>query len=131
TPEKSVAVRAINPSPADHRMEGSEVDDTEIRQFNQKNYEEKKDFILSYLKDVQKGKIMKKAEEDIENEFDFELEKEDEPINTEDLLDFSSGEDVTEDEGGSDSKIYLAVCAAVFCILVIVTVVYVRKNGQE
>lgn len=130
TPEKRVTVRAINPPPDDYIMEGSGADDTEIRQFDQKNYEEKKEVILSYLKDVQKGKIMKKAEEDIDNEFDFELEKEDEPINTEDLLDFSSGEDVAEDEGGSDGKIYLAVCAAVFCILVIVTMVYIRKQRQ-
>ncbi len=127
TPERSVTVRVINPPPADHIMGGSEVDDTEIRQFNQKNYEEKKDFILSYLKDVQKGKIMKKVEEDIE----FELEKEDEPINEEDLLDFSIGEDVTEDVMESSGGIYLAVCAAVFCILVIITVVYIRKQRQE
>lgn len=127
TPEKSIPVRERNLIPGEVRMEGSEVDTTESRKFYQKGFEEKKDVILSHLKRIRKGKATKKSDENIE----FELNKEDEQINTADLLDFSNGEDVTEEEGGSGGGIYLAVCVAVFCILVIITVVYIRKQRQE
>lgn len=131
TPEKSFLVREIYSPPAEYIMQGDGMyDDAESSQFYQKNYEEKKDLILSYLKAVKKGKTMKKSGGDIKSE----LKKADEPINEEDLLDFSMGYGEDEDTLGEkelDDVIYLAVCVAVFCILVIVTVMYIRKHRQD
>lgn len=138
TPEKSFLVREIYSTPAEYKMQGDGVDDdTESSQFYQKNYEEKKDLILSYLKAVKKGKTMKKSGGDIKSE----LKKADEPINEEDLLDFSMGygEDTSEDEeesiGGiyfeSNGGIYLVVCGGVLCILFVGVVVMIRKQRWE
>lgn len=127
TPEKVIPIRELDTTRGAQMMEGSEVDDTESRKFYQKGYEEKKKVIMSHLEKIRKGKGKLNFDENMESE----LEQEDEPLNTTDLLDFSSGEDVTEEEEESDGRIYLAVCAAVFCILVIVTVLYIRKQRQE
>lgn len=134
TSEKIIPVRERILIPEQFRMEGW-PENTDGRSFYQKEYEEKKDIIMTHLKEIQKGKVAKKSDEDIE----FQLKKDDDQIDTADQIDFSNGEDITEDEeesiGGiyfeSNGGIYLAVCGGVLCILFVCVVVMIRKQRWE
>lgn len=101
TPEQVKIIRNMTIA-GEKKMEG-ESTDKGVKAFSQKNYEEKKNIIFSYLDDIKNGKVAEQSNENIK----MELKKE------------YSEPDTEADEKKDQRGLYIAIGAGGFCILLV------------
>lgn len=121
TPEQRNVVRDMSVGGQNMMQAGNpsliEAQNEERKEFYQKSYEEKKDLIFNYLKDVKAGKMVEKSNTNIKQELKEEYN---EPENL-----------VEKEEHDRGWLLYIAIFAGVLCIIFAGIVMKKRKKTAK
>lgn len=112
-------IKVLKEDPAGGRwqMEGDATETTtrECKEFYQKRYEDKKEIIFEFLNGIKEGRVAKQSNKVIKKELEDDYI---EPASTPVKKGFGKG-------------VYLAICAGVLFVFVIVVVLFLRKKRME